>query len=374
MRVRCNNCGTEMEFTLASWRCPCGGAWEPLFPARFEPEKIRPELSTIWRYGDLLPLDVHEAVRVMGVGGTPLVPVSVDGRDIQFKLEFLSPSGSFKDRGVSAMVNQLAAMGASELAEDSSGNAGASLAAHAARFGLAVEIFVPATTSPAKIQQIAVYGATVTPVPGPRQAASDAVQGSLGPGRAYASHAWNPAYLAGQATAAYELWEQLGREAPDWVILPTAQGGQFLGLYFGFTQLLAAGVIAKLPRLVAVQAERVAPIVQAWDAHLDRVPAVEPAGPTLAEGAAIPRPVRDRRILQALRESEGLAVAVSESEIAAAQAQMAHLGYYVEPTSALAFAGYLRLREQMGAGERVVLTLTGSGLKGKPKVGYENEE
>jgi threonine synthase len=372
MRVRCNDCGTEAEFTLENWRCACGGAWEPVFPAAFDAGRINPAEYSIWRYGDLLPLDVHRPARAMGVGWTPLVPVSLAGREIDLKLEFLSPSGSFKDRGVNAMVNQLAAMGASSLAEDSSGNAGASLAAHAARFGLEAEVFVPATTSPAKIRQITVYGATVTPVPGPRQAAADAVQASFQPGRAYASHAYNPAYLAGQTTAAYELWEQLGRSAPDWIILPAAQGGQFLGLYFGFSQLLAAGLVEELPRLVAVQAERIAPIARAWDAGLDRIPAVEPAGPTLAEGAAIPRPVRDRRILQALRESGGMALAVSEEEITAAQQVMAHIGYYIEPTSALAYAGYLRLADRIGAGERVVLTLTGSGLKGKMKVEDEN--
>jgi len=369
MRVRCNDCGTEAKFTLESWRCDCGGAWEPVFPAAFEAGRIHPEDCGIWRYGDLLPLDVHQPSRVMGVGWTPLVPVSVAGREVHLKLEFLSPSGSFKDRGVNAMVNQLAVMGASSLAEDSSGNAGASLAAHAARFGLEAEVFVPATTSPAKIQQIAIYGAKVTPVPGPRQAAADAVQASLRPGRAYASHAYNPAYLAGQTTAAYELWEQLDRSAPDWIILPTAQGGQFLGLYFGFSQLLVAGQIERLPHLVAVQAERVSPIVQAWENGWDHIPAVTPTGPTLAEGAAIPRPVRDKRILQALRESGGLAVAVSEDEIGAAQAVMAHHGYYIEPTSALAYAGFLQLKDRIGVEERVVLTLTGSGLKGKPKEG-----
>ncbi|QRN84506.1 threonine synthase (plasmid) [Chloroflexota bacterium] len=367
MRVRCNDCGTNAEFTLESWRCDCGGAWEPVFPSGFDSGRIIPTDYSIWRYGDLLPLDVHQPLRVMGVGWTPLVPVSIGGREVQLKLEFLSPSGSFKDRGVNAMVNQLAAMGASSLAEDSSGNAGASLAAHAARFDLEAEVFVPATTSPAKIRQIAVYGTTVTPVPGPRQAAADAVQASLRPGRAYASHAYNPAYLAGQTTAAYEIWEQLGHSVPDWFILPAAQGGQFLGLYFGFSQLLAAGLIEKLPHLVAVQAERVAPIVRAWEAGLDHIPAVEPTGLTLAEGASIPRPVRDKRILQALQESGGTAVAVSEDEITAAQETLAHQGYYIEPTSALASAGYLRLKDQIGDDERVVLTLTGSGLKGKPK-------
>ncbi len=368
MRVCCNDCGTNAEFTLESWRCECGGAWEPVFPSGFDLDRINEADYSIWRYGDLLPLDVHQPSQVMGVGWTPLVPVNLAGREVHLKLDFLSPSGSFKDRGVNAMVNQLAAMGASSLAEDSSGNAGASLAAHAARFGLEAEVFVPAITSPAKIRQIAVYGAAVTPVSGPRQAAADAVQASLRPDRAYASHAYNPAYLAGQTTASYEIWEQLGHRAPNWIILPATQGGQFLGLYFGFSQLLAAGLIEKLPHLVAVQAERVAPIVRAWEAGLDWIPAVEPAGPTLAEGAAIPRPVRDKRILQALQESGGSAVAISEDEITDAQEEMAHLGYYIEPTSALAYAGYLRLKDRIGEDERVVLTLTGSGLKGKPKV------
>ncbi len=155
MRVRCNDCGTNAEFTLESWRCECGGAWEPVFPSGFDPDRINEADYSIWRYGDLLPLNVHQASQVMGVGWTPLVPVNLAGREVHLKLEFLSPSGSFKDRGVNAMVNQLAAMGASSLAEDSSGNAGASLAAHAARFGLEAEVFVPATTSPAKIRQIA---------------------------------------------------------------------------------------------------------------------------------------------------------------------------------------------------------------------------
>ncbi len=123
-------------------------------------------------------------------------------------------------------------------------------------------------------------------------------------------------------------------------------------------------MIEKLPHLVAVQAERVAPIVRAWEAGLDWIPAVEPAGPTLAEGAAIPRPVRDKRILQALQESEGTAVAVSEDEITAAQETMAHHGYYIEPTSALAYAGYLRLKDQISEDERVVLT-DGEWLEGE---------
>ncbi len=368
MRVRCNDCGTETDFTLTGWRCTCGGAWEPASLPDFEVDKIHADNFTIWRYGDLLGLDVTKASRVMGVGWTPLALVNMNGQDVYLKLEFLSPSGSFKDRGVNAMINQLAAMGVGSVAEDSSGNAGASLAAHAARFGIEAEIFVPAYTSPAKQYQIAIYGVKVTSVPGTRKATEDAAQASVGPGRTYASHAYNPAYLAGQITAAYELWEKLGRNAPDWIILPVAQGGQFLGYWFGFSQLLSAGLVDHLPHLVAVQSAQVAPIVCAWEAGLDHIPAVEPAGPTLAEGVAIPRPVRDKRILQALRETDGRALAISEEDIQAAQELLAHKGYYVEPTSALAAAGYIRLMDEIGKGEIVVLPLTGSGLKGAPRI------
>jgi threonine synthase len=265
------------------------------------------------------------------------------------------------------MINQLAAMGVGSVAEDSSGNAGASLAAHAVRFGIEAEIFVPAYASPAKQHQIAIYGVKVTPVPGPRKAAEEAAQDSVGPGRTYASHAYNPAYLAGQITAAYELWEKLDREAPDWILQPVAQGGQFLGYWFGFSQLLAAGLVDHLPHLVAVQSAQIAPIVQAWEGGLDRIPAVNPAGPTLAEGVAIPQPVRDKRLLQALHETDGRALAISEEEIQIAQELLAHKGYYIEPTSALAAAGFLRLKDEIDEGDVVVLPLTGSGLKGAPQ-------
>jgi len=367
MRVRCNDCGTEAEFTLQGWRCTCGGAWEPAVLPCFEVGKIKPQEHSIWRYGELLGLDVSSPLKRMGVGWTPLVPVWLFDHDVRLKLEFLSPSGSFKDRGVNAMVNQLVQMGVQSVAEDSSGNAGASLAAHAARFGIRAEIYIPVYASLAKQHQIAVYGVEVKPIPGPRIAAEEAAQASVGLGKAYASHAYNPAYLAGQMTAAWELWEQLGKSVPDWIILPVAQGGQFLGYWFGFSRLVEAGLVERLPRLVAVQSAKIAPIHRAWTQGLDHIPAVEPGGSTVAEGVSIPRPVRDQRILQALRETDGRALAVTEAEILDAQQQMAHLGYYIEPTSAVAVAGFRQLLDEIGEGEMVVLPLTGSGLKGAPQ-------
>lgn len=367
MLVRCHDCGVETEFTIEGWRCTCEGAWEPATKPQFTIDKVNTTDYSIWRYGELLGLDIHSPLKQMGVGWTPLVKVPLFGHMVHLKLEFLSPSGSFKDRGVNAMVNQLVHMGVETVVEDSSGNAGASLAAHAARFGIKAQIYVPAYASLAKKHQISVYGVEVISIPGSRKATEEAAQAAVGPGWAYGSHAYNPAYLAGQVTAAYELWEQLGKKAPNWIICPVAQGGQFLGYWFGFSRLLQAGLVDHLPRLVVVQSAKIAPIYEAWKTGLDHIPAVEAAGPTVAEGVAIPKPVRGKRLLQTLRETNGIALAIDEEAILDAQREIAFLGYYIEPTSALAVAGYTQLMDQIDEHDVVVLPLTGIGLKGTPQ-------
>jgi threonine synthase len=367
MRVRCSICGRKSDLTPEWWRCDCGAPWEPAHLPRLDPQKIRTGAYSLWRYGEFLGLDIDRPVQPMGVGWTPLVPVNLFGRRVHLKLEYLSPSGSFKDRGVCVMAQQLHYMGVTTVVEDSSGNAGASLAAHAARLGLRAQIFVPAYASPGKKAQIAVYGADVVSVEGPRIAAGKAAQEAIGPRTAYASHAYHPAYLVGQMTAAWELWEQLGRKSPDWIFLPAAQGGQFLGYWFGFKRLVMAGLAEKLPRLVAVQPARIAPIVNAVAGGLDHIPSLEASGPTVAEGAAVPRPVRDWRILEALSETGGQALAMDEEEIMAARDVMAQLGYFIEPTSALGPAGFQQLMDAVDPEDMVVLPLTGTGLKGVPQ-------
>jgi threonine synthase len=304
----------------------------------------------------------------MGVGWTPLIPAKIYGRDIFLKLEYLSPFGSFKDRGVNAMVNQLVHMGVRTVVEDSSGNAGASLASHAARFGIKAEIYIPEKASASKRYQIAIYGADVKPIQGSRSAVEKAAQASITPGRAYASHAYNPAYLAGQVTAAYELWEMLGKKAPDWIICPTAQGGLFLGYWFGFNSLMNAGLINKMPRMIAAQPKLIAPIHNAFKNDLNHIPETQITGTTVAEGAAIAKPVRAKRILQALKETDGFTLALTEHEILSAQVNLAEKGYFVEPTSALAIAGFMKIKDKVKTAEIVVLPLTGNGLKGKPLI------
>lgn len=367
MRVRCHECGSEAEFQLVEWRCPCGGAWEPARIPTFEQSKIFDKDFSIWRYGRMLGLDIDRPIKRMGVGGTPLVPVDYLGQKVYLKLEYLSPSGSFKDRGVNAMINQLVYMGANLMVEDSSGNAGASLAAHSARFNVRSKIFVPAYASPEKLAQISIYGVEVVPIEGLRSAAEKAAQACVGKDSVYASHAYNPAYLAGQMTAAWELWEQLDQQAPDWVICPVAQGGQFLGLWLGFKQLLKAGLIERIPRLVAVQSARIAPLFNAWRQGLDEVEPIEVSIPTIAEGVSISHPVRGKRLLQVINDTNGMVFAIEEDAILIAQKDLARLGYYVEPTSALAIAAIYNLAGHLKITDTIVVPLTGNGLKGKPK-------
>ncbi|MDF1519942.1 MAG: threonine synthase [Brevefilum sp.] len=374
MRVRCNECGTEGEFQLAVWRCSCGGAWEPVGLPEFDPSNIFAQDFSIWRYGRMLGLDIDRPLKRMGVGWTPLVPIEFLGQKIHLKLEYLSPSGSFKDRGVNAMVNQLVHMRANLLVEDSSGNAGASLAAHSARFGIKSIIFVPAYASPSKLAQISIYGVDVVPIEGPRSAAEKAAQAIVGKDSVYASHAHNPAYLAGQMTAAWELWEQLDRHVPDWVISPVAQGGQFLGLWFGFKHLQDAGLVDRIPRMVAVQPARIAPLFNAWHQGLEEVKPIDASGPTVAEGVAISQPVRGKRLLQVIKDTNGMVLAIDEDAILMAQQDIARHGYYIEPTSALVIAAIKNLAEHFKPSDIVVVPLTGNGLKGKPKYDYGSKD
>jgi threonine synthase len=341
------------------WRCPrCRQPWELAAPPGFDRQAIVAETWSMWRYAAMLPAT---AAVTLGEGGTPLVPVDVPEGGFLAKLEYFSPTGSYKDRGTAVMVNHLRALGVERVVEDSSGNAGASLAAYAAAAGMRARVYLPAHASATKKRQIADAGAEVVEVPGGRAAAAEACRRDPDPHAVYASHCWNPLFLCGQSTCAWEIWEQLGGALPDAVVCPAGQGNLFLGLARGFTALRAAGVAAALPAMYAVQAAACAPVAGAWQAGgPDPVPVVE--GTTIAEGIRTSRPVRGREILRAVRETGGAAVAVDDDAIRAAQRHLLRAGLSVEPTAAAAVAALPLLRDRLG-GARVVVPLTGSGLK-----------
>jgi threonine synthase len=354
----CSTCHAAAPADTLRWRCPCGGPYDLDFPASFPRDAIRSRPQTLWRYREALPLPLESDVVSLGETLTPLLPwPALPGSHL--KLEFLLPTGSFKDRGACLMLSHMKGRGVRTAVEDSSGNAAAAVAAYAARAGIACRIFVPASTSSGKLAQIRTYGADLAPIPGTREdvaaAARRAAEQSY-----YASHVFNPYFFHGTKTFAFEVWEQLGFRAPDQIILPVGHGTLYLGAYLGFRDLLLAGEISRLPRLIGIQAEPCAPIAAGW-----RGQPAPPPGSTIAEGIRIAAPDRAAAILQACRESHGDLLTVSEEEIVSTLFQLGRAGLYVEPTAAVAPAGALRLAAagRLPAGGTTVIPLTGSGLK-----------
>jgi threonine synthase len=360
--------GRTYPLTEARWRAD-SGHYLNLAPAPgLRRGDVDPSRRSVWRYAKGLLVDAAHAV-TFGEGMTPLVPGEWAGAPVLHKLEFMMPTGSFKDRGMTVMVSYLKSRGVDRVLEDSSGNAGASLSAYAAAAGLRCRILVPETASYPKIAQIAACGADVVTIKGSRQqVAEEALRQSAE--MFYASHNWQPFFVEGVKTLAYELWEQLGFRAPDNVVVPLGYGSNVLGADRGFSELVGNGEIERRPRLFGVQAANCAPYQAAFRAGGDRlVPTA--VTPTVAEGIATPRPTRVAEVLRAVRESGGTIVAVDETEIVEALRDLARRGLYVEPTSAVAAAGLTRLlgRGDIRPGQSTVLVLTGSGLKASATIG-----
>ena len=235
----------------------------------------------------------------------------------------------------------------------------------ARRAAIRVKVLAPAYTSPAKIAQVRAYGAEVELVEGPREASqAEAIRQSAQ--TFYASHNWQPFFLEGTKTLAYELWEDFGFAAPDAVIVPVGAGSLLLGLWFGFKELLRAGQIARACRASTPPSRcNCSPVAASFAAGVD-TPVAREVTPTVAEGTAIKAPLRLKPMIAALRESGGEAVAVTEEEIVAALRRLAAQGLFVEPTSrdrrrradAARRGGPDRRRA-----ERIVVVLSGSGLK-----------
>lgn len=390
MQIVCSSCGERYPLNTRKWVCRrCGGLFEFTDMPPFDPARIDGGLASLWRYRDFIPLPDGAKPVSLGEGFTPLVETHLGGTRFVSKMDFLMPTGSFKDRGTTVIVSALKAFGFDRLIEDSSGNAAASLSGYSAYAGLHAEIFVPAHASPAKLVQIEIYGAHLTPVPGPRENAAHAAEQAARQGEAcYASHYYSPFELAGMKTTAWEIWEQLGRRAPAAVFAPVGHGTNFIGLARGFRDLVSAGLVKKMPALYAAQAEKISPLAQAyaagagapssdgkeeqarveyaWAQGLKQAADTAPTR-TVAEGIAITRPVRGMEILRAVKATGGSVIAVSEQEIEQARKDMAHAGIYIEPTSATAVAAFRRARDETRFTGDVVVTLTGSGLKSSGK-------
>jgi threonine synthase len=362
---RCVICGATIPADQLAWQCPsCGGelAIEGL-PGQLDHATISGH--GLWRSANVLPVSIPERGTLLGEGDTPLIQIEIEGHQVHLKLDSLLPTGSFKDRGAAVLAQYLQVIGARKIIVDSSGNAAASMSAYAAALGLECTVYVPASASPGKLVQARAYGASVIPVEGSRDDVATAAQHAAAddPSASYASHNWHPVFVEGVKTWAHEVHHQLGGRQPDLVIVPTGGGSAFVGAWRGFREMAQT-----LPKLVAAQPEACCPVVRAWESG--SAIEVMPAEATLAEGTKIAMPSRPSQLLQALRDSSGLGVAVPEEDLIAVSRILWSKGVYVEPTAALGVAAFRQLarRGEIEHGSTIVIHITGSGLKSTPVI------
>lgn len=328
MHFYCSECKKIYPMNTLTYQCECGGLFK-LY--KEENEKVAASVS-------------------LGEMKTPMIKAKVAGMDLHLKVDYLCPTGSFKDRGAYTLINQLKEMGVEEIVEDSSGNAGAAIAAYAAAAGIKCGIYLPEHTSPGKIRQVEAYGATLVKVKGTRDDVSAAIK-EAAKNTYYASHVYNPLFFEGTKSLAYEIHEQVG--VPDYIFVPTGNGTMLLGLYAGFEE------IGKLPKLIAVQSDCCKPVYNAFHEQPDT-----PVTEGIVEGIAVGRPMRVKEIVRAVRNSQGDVVTVSDEEVMEAQKILGKNGLYSELTSAAALAGAIKFFPK-GKPDNytVVVPLTGIGLK-----------
>ena len=362
----CPACGSEYE---DRWRCTCTHPLDfadPPRPAPFAPDAR----SGLWAFAPFFPVESRVS---LGEGYTPLT--DAPAWDAQFKLEYVLPTGSFKDRGATLTLSRALDVGAERVVEDSSGNAGAAVATYAARAGVDCEIYVPASVKASKLRAIECAGADVVRVEGSRQAVTDAcVEAVESDAGWYASHAWNPAFFAGTATFAYELAHQRDWDVPDAVVCPVGHGTLFLGAYRGFRALREAGWTDAVPRLLGVQAAGYDPVASEFewkrrgsgDADVDPGTGESDESNDLADGIQIRDPARGDQIRDAIEATDGDCISVDAAATERDLDALHEHGFYTEPTSAVAPAGLREYRDRglLDDDSDVVVPLTGSGLKG----------
>ncbi len=347
---RCRRCGRTFPFPDRAWRCECGGLLDLLGPAPVALVEPGSPPWSLWRYGPTLP-PVPGASLSLGEGHTPLVRL---GPDVEVKVDFANPTLSFKDRGAVLVVAAAVALGATSVIVDSSGNAGVAVAAYAARAGIPAEVWVPQGTSPHKLAALAAHGADARMAEGDRATAAAAAAGRVThTGGYYASHVYQPVFVHGVKTWLLEVWEQRGGTLPDEVVVPAGNGTLVLGAALAVADLVALGLVERGPRIVAVQAERCAPLA-----------GLAPTGVTVAEGIAIAEPPRADEVVAAVHGSGGRVVTVGEDAIASASADLAGRGLWVEPTAAAAWAAWRAESDSRRPPTSSVVVLCGAGLKG----------
>ena len=356
-QLRCIDCAALQEPSVKELYCAdCGG----LFAVEYQesPDGTQPRM----------PMDNPSMANSLGEGDTPLVRLETTGESLGLdslwaKLEFMAPTGSFKDRGSVILTSMGVELGVTEFIEDSSGNAGASLSAYAAAAGLKAHVFAPSSAASGKLDQIQIFGASLHKIEGPRQAATEAAEEFVKErGLVYMSHNLSPYFSEGMKAASYEIVEVLD-DVIDHVVLPVGNGSLLIGMVRGYQELLEAGIVSRIPRFHAVQAEAVRPLVAALNGEDWSQDDVKP---TNASGIAVSKPPRLAEMIEVIKSTNGTGTTVSEDSLTKWQTRLASAeGIFAEMTSAGAFAGLEKLIEsgEISRDSNVCVPITGSGLK-----------
>jgi len=373
--AKCVRCGQEFPALPGTTVCTCGGILDIVYDYDYIRSQVDKSYfaacteSGMWRYRAFLPVEEETKAPPLRVGGSPLyesprLAALLGLRRVWIKDDGLNPTASLKDRASSLAVAKATEAGAETIACSSTGNAASSLAGNAAAAGLKTFIFVPARAPIGKVAQLKIFGATVISVEGSYEdtfrLSAEAIQKY---GWYNRNAAINPYLLEGKKTVSLEIAEQLGWRAPDFVAVSVGDGCTIAGVWKGFKDLFATGLIDRLPKLISVQAAGCCPINTAVEKGLPWQPMAEN---TIADSIAVGVPRNPDKAIRAIQESRGITVNVTDEEILAAMRLLGQTcGVFGEPAGAAATAGLMKAaRESLIPDNASVVTIvTGNGLK-----------
>jgi threonine synthase len=373
--LECPVCLRKHSINKKATYCVCGS---PLL-ARYDIAGVMEDFAdgtfpsnsnSMWRYSQLLPVKSPSYITTLGEGWTPLIFTHRIGkhlglRMLRIKDESMNPTGSFKDRGLSAAISKHLELGHRSFALPSAGNAAVSLSAYCAAAGVDAHIWMPIDTPFPFFFECELFGANITRVDGDISECGAAMTETQGHWLSL-STTKEPYRVEGKKTMGFEIVEQLGWRIPDAIICPTGGGTGIIGIWKSFNELEALGIIgSERPRMYAAQSEGCAPVVKAIELDLPNVEAWQ-NGETKAYGLRVPNPFAGKLILRAIKESGGSAVAVAEQEIDPMRRMVAKMeGMDFCPEAAVGMAGIRNLVEsgQIDYNDDVVLLNTGSGSR-----------
>ncbi len=372
---KCVKCDKEYEACANITTCECGGILDVIYDydyikTIFNKEVLKNrEDQTMWRYRELLPIEADTIPKGLRVGNSPIyktdkIAKMLNIKELYIKDDGINPTSSLKDRASAMAVTKAIEAGYDTIACSSTGNAASSLAGNAAAAGLKTYIFVPSRAPKGKVAQLLMFGSNLTSVLGSYEETFDLSK------KAIEKYGWynrnaaiNPYLSEGKKTVALEICEQLQFEAPDFVCVSVGDGCTIAGVYKGFYDMYNVGLIEKIPRLISVQAEGCCPINTAVLSNKDWTPQEEN---TYADSIAVGVPRNADKAIKAIKDSNGIAVNVTDDEIRSAQRFLAkECGVFGEPAGVTATAGLIKLcnKNAIPHDATVVSIVTGNGLK-----------